>query len=427
MGCNCGEDWSVVEEFEMKSLGFSSWIQIWSLAGFLQGLWLFDLLLPDYMPGFRVPFLCGLVTVVHLPVIHRQTQRDIRSVAMIALISVIVLVFVLSLLVTGRGGYGLWKLGVFSCMSFVPVILLCRCYMGRGDLVMHLLRAIMFLSIISVLQLVKIISEFGPEMIKWQLINKGIDVIGMSRGFGVGAVLAAGLLCRCQSTWRKALALGVVLLMVIGQALIEERGPLLASLCCVIYLIFGKLRQDLYRRNSKQLLVYFIIIASLVLVVCQFPTLLERFTMREVSDDGRFDVLQKGIKDINQMNLLFGMGLGNFSYESGVGGNVREFAHNIFAEIFLEAGLMGITAFIAFGYAVYIFVFSRKAKTCAPEATLVSDAKALFIYAVLNAQVSGDLGTNYMVWVAGCLSVCAVVASSSNSHGPVACNYYPGH
>lgn len=402
----------------MKLLRLYSRIPAWILAFFLQGLGLFNLLLSDFLHGLRVPIFCGFVIAVHLPLLLWRPRRDLRGFIVTVLTAAIAIVFGLSLLSTDGTDYGLWKLGVFLAMSFVPVVLLLRFYMGRSDLLMHLLGALLLFSFVSVFQIAQAVRMYGLSMFKWYLLKDGVDVIGMSRAMGIGAVLSVGYVFRCQGVWRKPVAAIVALLMLAGQVGMNERGPLLACVLSLAYLISVHLRLSQSRGNAQRLLMALLVLVALALFAWQLPSLSQRFTMNNLLVDGRVDIYQKAAEDISQMNVLVGLGLGNFSYV-GTAGSSRQYLHNIFGEAFLETGLLGLAVLVLYLCAIYRFVFSRNVAVRAIACPILIETKALFVYSALNAQVSGDMGTNFMVWVAGGLALCAVVTSESELSRPV--------
>lgn len=96
-----------------------------------------------------------------------------------------------------------------------------------------------------------------------------------------------------------------------------------------------------------------------------------------------------------------GVGLGTGGYSSVYGYQEREYPHNAFLEILVEQGLAGLFLFLLTLLMVMRSILSgyRDTSIGIEEAALVG----IWIFALFNAMVSGDIADNGIVWVASAL------------------------
>lgn len=398
----------------MKSLPIYFRITSWSLAFQLQGMGLLNLFLsPDVLSGIRIPIVCAFVITLHLPMILWRGRQTLPSLRVILITFAIAVVFSISVLGADSPEYGKWKLGVFLCLSVVPTFLLLRYYQQRvNGLVPEFCRALMIFSFVPVIQIILLIPEAGLIGLKWFMLSRDLDVIGMARTLGVGALLFFAAFFRSETFLKRVVTLLVATIMIIGQLLLMQRGPLIGSMVGLIsifmvYLIkintVGKIQR------------YFFLFISLLLIGFLFvsiPELTERFESQTLLQDERILIFKKASQDIHSMTWLIGEGLGNFNYSDSPG-QYRQYPHNIFIELLLETGLIGLTLFVFYIITVTRDVFSRRARFYENTNSLLTVSKALFIFAFVNSLFSGDIATNYMIWVSGSLAVCSIQNTGS--------------
>jgi O-antigen ligase len=125
------------------------------------------------------------------------------------------------------------------------------------------------------------------------------------------------------------------------------------------------------------------------------------------NDVGRLDRLRVAASALFATNAI-GLGTGGFAAEyasvSGTQNELaasdgRDFPHNIFFELAAELGLVGLILALAW-VVVSVKGLARVVRPGAPEATLLV---ALWVYALVNACVSGDVVSNAAVLVFGAL------------------------
>jgi O-antigen ligase len=114
-------------------------------------------------------------------------------------------------------------------------------------------------------------------------------------------------------------------------------------------------------------------------------------TGREYS--GRDKLYTAAIDSI--LSSPLGIGWGNFGSLYGVGSS-RIYPHNIYLEVAVEGGVIALLTFLSVTVWALIVAFQR-----ARESRLPSDliSLALYVYALVNAQLSSDLVGNRLLWV----------------------------
>jgi len=110
------------------------------------------------------------------------------------------------------------------------------------------------------------------------------------------------------------------------------------------------------------------------------------------NDRERLHLIQRGL-DLAIANPIVGVGVGGFS-EKG-----RIYPHNLFVEVVSEMGLLGalFLGFLIWMPARVLIRAFTLGKIDPEKCGLMS----IWLFALGNAMVSGDLASNYMVWIAG--------------------------
>lgn len=115
------------------------------------------------------------------------------------------------------------------------------------------------------------------------------------------------------------------------------------------------------------------------------------------SDAGRIKIIQSTIELIKQNNYL-GVGTGQFSAVSYLGYKLT-YPHNIFLEILLENGIIGLVL-LSLTQIIFIRALIKMKKTNSIYVVFVA---SLYVYTLLDSATSGDIGKNYQLWIAGSL------------------------
>jgi len=99
------------------------------------------------------------------------------------------------------------------------------------------------------------------------------------------------------------------------------------------------------------------------------------------------------IIDIDQRSLFFGKGTGNFGYLY-LKEDSQVYPHNIFIEILYENGLIGIILFMLILIPGFIKIIKQSQFN-----NKINFLFVVFLYFLINAQFSGDLGINFGVFM----------------------------
>jgi O-antigen ligase len=110
-------------------------------------------------------------------------------------------------------------------------------------------------------------------------------------------------------------------------------------------------------------------------------------------DKGRTALAEAALSNISE-NPLFGIGFGKFGERTGY--FLQEYAHNIFLEIFLELGFIGLVSFLA----ILIVYFVK----CASQGLDKNFLRGLGVLALTSGMFSGDM-TNRNIWFILCIGL----------------------
>jgi O-antigen ligase len=175
---------------------------------------------------------------------------------------------------------------------------------------------------------------------------------------------------------RKAIAvLGVALVLFVGMALSDSRGAWLGFAAAVALVLFA--RGAWWLRHTPQSWRYLVPLAIiLVLIACialvgppAFAKPLAALTgrMGESANEIPRPVLYQQVAGLIRDYIFTGSGLGTFpmvyaTYALLQNVFILPHAHNIFLQIWIEQGLLGITAFLWFILGFYAYVWRQRSR-----------------------------------------------------------------
>lgn len=239
----------------------------------------------------------------------------------------------------------------------------------------------------------------------------GSDYLSLGRTAGIGVLLLITFCLYNEKLTFKSKSLFFVLLLFVLTALIVSgsRMPLIATGFCIIFILFYS-----FRLKGKKIMVNsgfaYISAFSVVAIFAGlyayahgfFDTIIHRMTMLIERPDGgnsaaaRMERFDAAIQMFNAKSFL-GNGIGSFAVEFS-GRDTRSYPHNIFLEFMSELGIVGVMAFImlialALFYGVVVY---KKANHYfdSLQLTIVIG----FVFMLLNANVSGDINDNRMLF-----------------------------
>lgn len=224
-----------------------------------------------------------------------------------------------------------------------------------------------------------------------------VDTISSSRlvGAAVVALLVHGLASHRTLWWTLPLTVGG------GMVVVEigSRGPLLAVLAATaIVVLVGRCFTG--RRTLPVLLSGAAGVAAYVYARVAGGSGGERIIsslQSGFSDESRAELRHEAIQI--GLRSLKGIGWGDFAQISQTGGQIANdqgnaYAHNVFAETFVEGGVLAVLVFTFFGFVALARLYRLSLE---PREVVVL---ATLVYWLLNAQVSTDIIGNRFMWIA---------------------------
>ena len=217
----------------------------------------------------------------------------------------------------------------------------------------------------------------------------GINPIWVARitGLGLFSLLALFTLGRIGLLP----ALGIVAPIAGVLILAGSRGPLVGFALIIIIWGFARIGRSPSQRVQFSLLA----LAAVGFTFLVMPEAIrERFVQPftgDFSDFARLALVRIAREAAEQVSLL-GIGTGGFSNLLRMG-DMRAYPHNIFVEIVIENGLLGFTILIGFlGWSTARGIAGR-------VDTRSLFAFLAFLFALWNAQFSGDVIGNEWIWL----------------------------
>lgn len=383
-----------------------------SLALLVQGMLLIRYVGVGDGEGLRGPLVGLLVLAGHVAFLVRSGMRDVRQVLLLAAaLMLYVLVTLMRYLAAPPLEYGHWKIVGFGLYAVLPSIMAAASFGGRPRLVRLFLLWLLGLAFLPLLPLVAIVPRLGTGPVRWLLHEAGVDLISISRSLGLGIVVASTLALASRGR-RSAWLIGGASVLAASQIIIGERGPMLATVPALVYAIWGLVWKGdgASRRSSARLAGA----AAMLLMACGAVAWVLWTRHAVGAEEGRLSILAHAWNAFVASPLV-GIGVGAFRYEDGISG-FRQYAHCLPLEIVVETGLVGLIASVAY-FAVALRNWDSGLVDATRRIALVPLAcRCVFLYAFVAAMISGDLVTNYMVWVAA-----ALVNSADDRTGSTEC------
>lgn len=235
--------------------------------------------------------------------------------------------------------------------------------------------------------------EIVSNPVYTRLGGEEANPITYSRFLGLASFFVIYLSIFSKNLFLKIGFTSVLLISVTLIVLSGSKGPLFSFIASVFILIL------LFNKKVFKKIIYILVaLLSLFYVFTLLQTSLlsqfinDRFINNTGSYTSRSSLISNAIETIENMGysgLIFGTGSGNFAILE-LGYDVPSYPHNIIVEVMYEYGLIGIILLLLFicvslsGWRagindkIYCFIF------------------ALWLYALLNSMVSGDIAGNYL-------------------------------
>jgi hypothetical protein len=236
-----------------------------------------------------------------------------------------------------------------------------------------------------------------------RLRTLGMNPIWSARHAGLGIVVILGL----QAMGKLRLVVLVPALVLFGWVLLRtgSRGPLIA-----VAVILGYWALTAPRARRSPGLTRALWVGAGMAVFGAF-VMAQRIAGlfaagRRMSNFVRTRLIEVSVAALSAVSL-HGLGTGGFPSLVHLPDD-RYYPHNIFLEVVLENGLIGLALFLGFLTVVFMrwrgwkqYLRARPDSLAASEDTaLHRTVGAIFLFALINAQFSGDIWVNEWVWVA---------------------------
>ena len=127
-----------------------------------------------------------------------------------------------------------------------------------------------------------------------------------------------------------------------------------------------------------------------------------------------YSALLQVLVESDPVALLIGHGTGDYGYFS-LGHDGRYYPHNMFLEVAYENGIVGVCVLTAAAcYPLVVLIRAVRLQLETTHRILLGGLSASYMAALINAQVSGDLGANFLIGIFG-----AATTSVGNIRRPV--------
>lgn len=367
------------------------------LAVLVNGLYLVGY----FWRGLEVTYLVTPLAVIicGLGLVHYTFNNGLRwrfgiPVGLVLLIGLLLFIGILYSPLPWAGSV---KAGMYLTLNLV-VFLGTTLFTGDADRLKNLLRLIAISGfVIGLIALARTMSV-GMESIS-RLTLPGQNPIWFARGLGMSLLATLFLLELAQRRHQRFILAAFILLFFFLLYLTASRGPFL-SLLIVLFIYFFILRWkklNLLKALSLLILAFF----SLRVFISLAPG---EIWNRMLSLLSGFDLTTflrlrayGAARDLFLENPLAGVGTGGFGHY-----NLLTYPHNIFLELASELGIWGLAALLfMILYTTYLAIRLLKSQTAsALELSLGRAFFAIFIFALINSQFSGDISSNYELWFA---------------------------
>ena len=298
------------------------------------------------------------------------------------------------------GEYGSLKLQLFVVANVT--LLFAGVLIGRRRDDFDLYVALVFL--LAVGSALVLVTKLGETSIETGIAGRFAlfpeeNPIQFGRASAVGLIVTVYVVLAARAPWQRLVAVAAMPLMVVALISAGSRGPLLGSFVGLLILLVLVLRAQ--AGWIRPALVAIGGAAAVLLTIRLVPSesserALSLFgnDVGGLSAEERVGVWSQAL-DAFRENVLFGLGTGGFERIAPT----DIYPHNILLEAAAELGILGlllVLALLIVGAARLVRVWASASGGDQLQAALVV---ALFGSAIVNAFVSGDIQSNWAIWL----------------------------
>lgn len=321
-----------------------------------------------------------------------------------------------SLIMTRAANYGFEK---FVLYVFYYVMLgyslLCSVnkYSDVADFIGGFLVGSVLLLLISLMVIGNPVFLFGV-MNKFDRLSLGDESnpIIWAQFLGIGGVLFFDKMRTANKFYHRFVFLVFVLLCLLYMFLSGSKGPLIAYVVSVCVLMVEK-------KSDFAVVVFISVMALLAYEYILLQNIPIDFVLQRYSGEnlGSFDtryetynIAVDGYLKSDLFGILFGNGVGDFSVLH-YGRDMRDYPHNIFIESLYETGFIGALNYVL--CIMYPIVKYLKGRVKIKSLKLKDNHSlqillSCYLFVVVSAQFTGDIGSNWMISVFGFILIGAI-------------------
>lgn len=388
---------------KIPEIGFSLFLLVGIIKGFTQNFPIDFTLLIFILTSFAMLY----------KLINKQYKIDLINKYVLFLFY-FVLMLIISNLYTKSPNYGSIKtltFSVFNSFLFLGGISIGLTKNSRMKF-LKILHFIIFIYSIIYVYLLKDMIGMNFDALAEYNIRLSImgNPIGVGRIFSILPLMSIIFLFYETQNYKKIYHyLSIILGLAITIAT-NSRGPFLALIISILFYLF------FFAKIKKTKVINYLILISM-LVVGIFTLLPETFISRyKLMGKAEVDIKEKNVVLVNTFKTrenyinqsikylknnpsesIFGIGAGGFSFIR-LGSDEKLYPHNIFVEILLELGLVGLLLFILpFMFLLKDFILTKR-KMDQNEYIQIIFWIMLTVLSLINAQVSSSINGNRTLW-----------------------------
>jgi len=351
--------------------------------------------------GFQITYLVTPLAVVlcTMGLIHYVLNNGLRwrFGVLPGIVLLIGLMLFIGILYSPLPSEGLVKAGTYLSMNLY-VFFATMLFVNDIHRLKGLLKMIALLGFITVgVSLVYIFYAGAGSITRFSLPAQ--NPIWFARGMGISLLATLFLLELTKKKLEKSIYICFISIMVFLVYTAGSRGPFLGLVISLFFYFFVLQRKRF--GFLKKLLFIILIFSSLRLSIAIAPEhiwnrMLNLFQGFDVTTFYRLRQFEMA-KNLFFENPLKGVGTAGFTHFTGL-----NYPHNIFLEFASELGILGLLAFcILVLYAAYLGIKLLRDENASPlELSLSKICLVLFLFSLINSQLSGAIWGNYELWFA---------------------------
>lgn len=393
--------------------------------GVVAGATLISLLAAGHLPkggtvaAYTAWMLLGVtVTMVRRDRVHPPLRLalDFSAVGVFAL----GLLMLLRLPASADYAYGLNKVELYAIVCAVPYLVGLVVGYTRRDMQLFF-RVYVAMSVVAALYNSYLLASGSAnrQFSDRYSLDASIDVIGLGRTMGEVSLVLLFMIVRAETARTRvllALALAPVAVTFISSG---SRGPVIGMVVALPSVLLWRAASPAVAKRLALAIVAVGALAVVAVVAFVPPEATQRSlsifqTTNETGDTSRYALWSEAITAFSSSltHTLIGIGTGGYA---AISTNDLLYPHNIVLEVASELGVVGLLALAAFVFSVIVRLL-RVLASGGESAGWSGLLLTLFVFALVNAQFSGDVPYNSGLFLWGGLASGLVAATRAGSH-----------